>query len=171
MSQLPILPSKQQGAVLIVSLMLLIVLTMLGVSVINSTKLETRMAANSNELNHAFQVAEVGIAAPRNYISDQIIAIAEGTPGTDVVTNIIRDDNSHYWVEYTTARVQNIYPDNNGMYDNSVKMLYFHTKSIGYSRSSSEDSTQPDTTSPYVILESGMVQPIPINNKILTTTE
>jgi len=53
---------SQTGAVLIVSLILLVVLTMLGVSAIESTKMETRMAANTRDYNQAFQNAEVGIA-------------------------------------------------------------------------------------------------------------
>ncbi len=54
---------SQTGAVLIVSLILLVVLTMLGISAIESTKMETRMAANTKDYNQAFQNAEVGIAA------------------------------------------------------------------------------------------------------------
>jgi len=63
--------SHQEGAVLIVSLMLLIVLTMLGISAIESTKLETRMAANTIEYNRAFQTAEGGAAkAIDNYMKN-----------------------------------------------------------------------------------------------------
>jgi Tfp pilus assembly protein PilX len=63
--------SHQEGAVLIVSLMLLVVLTMLGISAIESTKLETRMAANTIEYNRAFQTAEGGAAkAIDNYMKN-----------------------------------------------------------------------------------------------------
>ncbi|HHB91814.1 MAG TPA: hypothetical protein ENK59_01200 [Thioploca sp.] len=51
----------QQGAVLLMSLVLLIVLTLLGISALNSTKLETRMAANVTEDHTAFQAANAGI--------------------------------------------------------------------------------------------------------------
>jgi len=54
--------NRQSGAVLIVALMLLVVLTMLGISAIESTKLETRMAANTRRYNQAFQQAESGIS-------------------------------------------------------------------------------------------------------------
>jgi Tfp pilus assembly protein PilX len=56
-----ITPSRQEGAVLITSLILLVIITMLGVSGIEGTKLETRMAANTKEYNMAFQIAQSGI--------------------------------------------------------------------------------------------------------------
>lgn len=52
---------KQQGAVLLMSLVLLIVLTLLGISALDSTKLETRMAANTKEDHTAFQAANAGL--------------------------------------------------------------------------------------------------------------
>lgn len=52
---------RQDGAVLIVALVLLIVLTMLGISAMESTKLETRMAANTTEYYRAFQTSEAGL--------------------------------------------------------------------------------------------------------------
>lgn len=54
-------PQRQEGAVLVVALILLVVLTMLGISAIESTKLETRMAANTEEYNRTFQMAEAGL--------------------------------------------------------------------------------------------------------------
>ena len=53
---------RQEGAVLIVSLILLVVMTMLGISGMEATKLETRMAANVQDYNKAFQKAEAGLA-------------------------------------------------------------------------------------------------------------
>jgi type IV pilus assembly protein PilX len=54
--------AHQRGAVLIVSLILLVVLTLLGVSVMNVTQLEERMASNSQEVAQAFQSAETGLS-------------------------------------------------------------------------------------------------------------
>ncbi len=51
----------QEGAVLLMSLVLLIVLTLLGISALDSTKLETRMAANIKEDHTAFQAANAGL--------------------------------------------------------------------------------------------------------------
>lgn len=54
--------AQQTGAVLLMALMLLVVLTLLGMSAIESTKLETKMAANIKTHTMAFQNAETGIA-------------------------------------------------------------------------------------------------------------
>lgn len=55
-------PARARGAVLVVSLVLLVVLTLLGVSVMNMTRLEERMASNSQESVRAFQGAETGLS-------------------------------------------------------------------------------------------------------------
>ena len=51
----------ERGAVLIVSLILLVVLTLLGVSVMNMTQLEEKMASNSQEIVQTFQSAETAL--------------------------------------------------------------------------------------------------------------
>jgi type IV pilus assembly protein PilX len=50
--------SRQHGAVLIVALMFLIVLTLLGLSAMTGTTLEERMAGNNRDYNMALQAAE-----------------------------------------------------------------------------------------------------------------
>ncbi len=52
---------KQQGAILVVSLLLLLVMTILALSASNSTRLQERMAGNSRDLDLAFQGAEAGL--------------------------------------------------------------------------------------------------------------
>jgi len=59
-------PTRQRGAVLIVAMILLLVLTLLGVSAMNTSQLEERMAANSQEFNRAFQSAESGLSMAVN---------------------------------------------------------------------------------------------------------
>ncbi|HKI62566.1 MAG TPA: PilX N-terminal domain-containing pilus assembly protein [Mariprofundaceae bacterium] len=53
--------SKEQGSVLIISLVLLVVLAALATSAITSATLEQRMSVNSLEQNVAFQSAETGL--------------------------------------------------------------------------------------------------------------
>lgn len=57
------LPRSQQGFVLIVALVLLLVLTLLGLAASQSTSLEERMAGNERNQNLAFQAAEAGLRA------------------------------------------------------------------------------------------------------------
>ncbi|MGH8321277.1 MAG: pilus assembly PilX family protein [Gammaproteobacteria bacterium] len=55
--------SRQDGFVLIVALILLLVLTLLGLAAAMSSSLEERMAANARNHDLAFQSAEAGLSA------------------------------------------------------------------------------------------------------------
>lgn len=57
------LPGNQSGAVLVVSLIVLLVLTLLGVAGMNSSMMQERMAANAQHSNRAFQAAESAAGA------------------------------------------------------------------------------------------------------------
>lgn len=52
---------QQQGVALVVALIFLLMLTILGVSVMQTASLEGRMAANSQETNRVFQAAQSAI--------------------------------------------------------------------------------------------------------------
>ena len=52
---------RQTGAALITSLILLIVMTMIGVTAMQTTALEEKMAGNMRDQNLAFQAAEAGL--------------------------------------------------------------------------------------------------------------
>jgi len=54
-------PGKQKGAVLVTALVFLVILTMLGITSMTTNILEERMAANTQEVNRAFQAAESSI--------------------------------------------------------------------------------------------------------------
>ena len=54
-------PQRQQGAALVVGLILLLVLTLLAVSSMNTSTLELTMASNVQYHQNAFQAAETGI--------------------------------------------------------------------------------------------------------------
>lgn len=54
-------PARQQGAALVVGLVLLVVLTILAVSGVFTSTMELRMVRNSQNQEHAFQAAEFGI--------------------------------------------------------------------------------------------------------------
>ena len=52
---------EQRGAALITALVLLVILTMLGLSSMSTNTMEERMSSNAQEKNRAFQAAEAGI--------------------------------------------------------------------------------------------------------------
>lgn len=61
--------ARQRGAVLIVSMLLLLVLTILALGASQSTRLEERMAGNARDSDLAFQSAEAGLRAAETYIA------------------------------------------------------------------------------------------------------
>lgn len=54
-------PSRETGAALVVSLVILLILSVIGISALMGTALESKMAGNVQEMNRAFQAAETGI--------------------------------------------------------------------------------------------------------------
>ena len=78
-----VLLTKQRGVALFVSLVLLLVLTIIGVSSVQTTSLEVRMARNDHDYLLAFQAAESALKDAENVI-DGIVNI-DGF--TDVGTN------------------------------------------------------------------------------------
>jgi len=69
-TELPNLAGRQQGAVLIVSLIILLVLTLIGIAGMNTSVLQERMAVNAQNSNRAFQAAESSVRA----LADELYA-------------------------------------------------------------------------------------------------
>lgn len=156
---------KQKGAVLIVSLMLLVVLTMLGISALNSTKFETRMSANTAEYNRIFQAAEIGIAIPRGYPNATLTGIMElevgyGKKGFEEETTpeILKG----YKAAYSTRRVPGDFSSPSS--GNTEKIVYFTVESKGAYADESGDSGVIQ-----VDLNGGMWMPKPGEKNTKTT--
>lgn len=60
--------TKQSGVVLIVSLIMLLLLTLIGLSGMQETALEEKMASNSRDQNIAFQAAEAALREGEAFI-------------------------------------------------------------------------------------------------------
>ncbi len=65
---------QQRGAVLIVSLIMLLVMTLLGVTSMKGSAMEEKMTRNLHDRNLAFQAAEAALREAEKYIQDNIIA-------------------------------------------------------------------------------------------------
>jgi type IV pilus assembly protein PilX len=79
------LPASQRGATLIVGLVLLLVLTVVGVSGMNTATMEINMAASTQFQQDAFQATEDGMdtmLATRDYTTDSARTL-EWTGGTE----------------------------------------------------------------------------------------
>ena len=68
---------RQRGAVLVVSLLILLVMTVLGVSSMSSTTLQERMANNDRQRQVAFQAAEAALRAAEAYLVANVRSVAD----------------------------------------------------------------------------------------------
>lgn len=95
--------SRQRGAVLIVSLIVLLVVTMIAVSSMRGTVLEEKMAGNTRDRNVAFQTAESAIREAETFIEGVVslgnFAGAGGLFGETDPMPDYRDPNT--WVDAT----------------------------------------------------------------------
>jgi type IV pilus assembly protein PilX len=96
-------PHHQRGAVLVVSLLMLLVMTILGVAAMQMTRFEERMAGNSRDINIAFQGAEAGLRDGESRIAAMLgtPAICATAPCTvyqsEVLPTNIRDQTLTWW--------------------------------------------------------------------------
>jgi type IV pilus assembly protein PilX len=71
---------KQHGTVLILSLLLLLVLTMLGLSSIQTTIMEEKMTGNMRDINQSFEATESALREAERWLDKQT---SEPSPGSD----------------------------------------------------------------------------------------
>lgn len=67
---------NQRGVVLFISLVLLLVLTIIGVSAVQTTSLEERMARNTNDSVLAFEAAEVALRTAESFLRTNVNSTA-----------------------------------------------------------------------------------------------
>jgi type IV pilus assembly protein PilX len=72
---------RQQGAVLITSLIILMVMTMIGLSSMQSTIVEEKMAGNMRDQAVAFQSAETALRTGENYLGTPILPVFNNSNG------------------------------------------------------------------------------------------
>src|SRR5262245_40771365 len=76
---------RQRGAVLVVSLLLLLVMTVLALGASQATRMQERMAGNARDRDMALQSVEAGLRAGERYIGNPSISVAP-LPCTQVRT-------------------------------------------------------------------------------------
>jgi type IV pilus assembly protein PilX len=72
---------SQSGAVLLVSLIFLLLLTILGLSAIQSSTLQERMAGNGRDVNTAFQAAEAAMREAEEFLQKASLPSFDGNDG------------------------------------------------------------------------------------------
>ena len=93
------LPQSQQGAVLAIALILLLVITLIGLTTFQTTGLEENMAASAQFKNMAFQSSETAIEEALDdtqYLSDSYVASQQGAAWP---TKTVATSGSHLDVE------------------------------------------------------------------------
>ena len=102
---------KQRGSILIVSLMILVVLTMIGVSSMTTSSLQERMAGNFRDRQIAFQSAEFALAYAEDFAKTSINSASIFTNNNgyyakyDGPTNLNVFDSTETWWTGTNSRV------------------------------------------------------------------
>lgn len=115
------LAASQRGASLVVGLVLLLVLTVVGVSGMNMATMEINMAANTQFQQDAFQMTEDGVdtvLATRNYTTDNPRTL-DWIGGTDYDRRAV-----------TTYRLNTDVPDA-AFSSDEVEAFHFDIRSVG----------------------------------------
>ncbi len=100
------IPVRQKGAVLIVSLIILLVMTMIGVTAMQTTTMEERMAGNMRDQNFAFQAAEIALRDAEDFIEGLVNTSSfNGTDGLHGLADTEPDyATSATWSSSTSSR-------------------------------------------------------------------
>lgn len=69
--------SRQRGAVLLVSLMILLIMTVLGIAGMSGTTMEEKMAANNQQQQQAFQASETALRDAEAWLTNNVTRIAD----------------------------------------------------------------------------------------------
>lgn len=74
-------PQSQRGAALAIGLIVLVLLTLIGVTGMRATSLEERMAGNELDRNNAFQAAEASLRGAEDFLINGILPQFNGNKG------------------------------------------------------------------------------------------
>ena len=89
--------NRQQGAALVVGLILLVVVTVLAVSGMNTATTELAMARNDQNYENAFQAAETGLEQALSqgiFNTLTVVNLAQNVNANDLVTSTIQFQDS-----------------------------------------------------------------------------
>lgn len=123
---------KQQGAALVVALIMLVLMTLVGITAMQVTTVQEKMVANSRDLNVAFQAAEVALLRGEHYVKNMQDAIFTTTckgsgstiglckPGqsTPIWTTISWSDTNPVTLEYGNEQENKQIPASETSFDN-----------------------------------------------------
>ncbi len=91
--------NKQRGVTLVVSLMILLILTMLGLTSIQRATTDLAMAGNQRETALMFDAAEAGVVSAENYIGASITNADYNDASLGLYT-VLADEPTYYSPNY-----------------------------------------------------------------------
>lgn len=140
----------QRGTALIMSLVILLILTILGISAMGTATLEERMSGNTQEATKAFQAAESGLNDALNTPGG--LDINSGLAGKDLPTFTYDGGKSGY-ADVNVKFIQFTNPRRGSGYGSNFEAAQF-----------SQISTGRTTTGARVVIEQGVAQIVPKSN-------
>ena len=127
----------QRGAALITALVMLVILTMLGLSSMSTNTMEERMAANSQETNRSFQAAESGLDQGYADADSFDLNHTKANPNTFSVTDFGSYDAT---LTYSIAYRQQTPPKRGSGWDSTYALYHFDTASTATTASGASSS-------------------------------
>jgi len=79
--KLPMIIQNQRGAALIAGLLILVILSILGITTMQSSVLQERMAGNLEQRDVAFQLAEAGLRDAEAWLQNPALPVFNNTNG------------------------------------------------------------------------------------------
>ena len=133
------LNNRQEGAALVVSLVLLLVLTILGVSTMSTAKMEMRMAANAQFFENAFQLAETGLDTNVAGLNAETIAAppvtTNNTCAAPAAAVVVADLGGTYQNTMCFMREALSMPPGAGSSASAVSTFFYQTNAQGIAQS------------------------------------
>jgi len=94
---------KQNGSVLIISLVILLVMTMLGITAMGTSTLEEKMAGNDRDQKLAFNAAEAALKQAEDYATNNIVSTAAFDGSTNGLYALSSDPDVDAAATWNTA--------------------------------------------------------------------
>jgi len=132
----------QRGAILVTAMLLLLVLTIIGITAAQMTRMQERMAGNLRDQNLAFQGAEAGLRD-----AEELIRSRAALPDTCVEAPCL------FWARSTLANVPA--QDQEWWDDNSTEL-----EADGDRSSAAHDMAELDSDPQFVIESLGLADPL-----------
>lgn len=141
---------RQRGAALVMSMMILMILTILGISAMGTASLEEKMSGNTQEATRAFQAAESGLVDALNTSGG--LDLNSGTAGKDLPRFDYAGGKSGY-ADVNVKFIQFSNPKRGSGYGSNFEAANFSQKSVGRTNSGAK-----------AVIHQGVAQIVPKSN-------